>query len=91
MEERNHLEAQYWWAFSCLALAGQRRVEEFHMELLNRCAGRYPTHDEVNSIMDEACCFLSLVLNSSMAESDQQQSRPNGWKRHLVALSRRPD
>jgi hypothetical protein len=91
MKDRNQLEAQYWWAFACLALAGQRQVEEFHAELLNRCAGRYPTTEEVNRIMDEACCFLSVVLNSYMAKCEQTSSRPSGWQRHLVALSRRPD
>ena len=91
MEDRNKLEAQYWWAFACLALAGQRKVEDFHAELLSRCAGSYPTGDKVNSIMDEACCFLSVVLNAYMSETDSQGPRLSGWHRHLLALSRRPD
>ncbi|HUJ29820.1 MAG TPA: hypothetical protein VLY23_00965 [Candidatus Acidoferrum sp.] len=89
-EQQDYLEAQYWWAFSCLALAGQRTAAEFHVELLHRTAGKFPTAEEVEAILDEAVANLGDVLNAGL---HSQASRPavTGWKKHLLALSMRPE
>ena len=92
MEDRNQLEAQFWWAFACLALAGRRESAEFHQELLRRQDGIYPSAQEVSRVLDEACCHLSTVLNSSLADPVwRQKRRLNGWQRHLLALTTRPE
>jgi hypothetical protein len=91
MENRDQLEAQFWWAFSCLALTGRRQAEELYAELLRRRAGSYPTTEEVNSIVDEACCYLSVILNSTLINKGPDQSSLSGWERHLLALAKRPD
>jgi len=88
MEDRNQLEAQYWWAFACLALAGGRESGEFHEELVRRQAGEYPSPQEVDQIVNEASCQLSIVLNASLSDPAQREKRRvNGWQRHLLALA----
>jgi hypothetical protein len=63
MQDKYLLEAQSWWAFSCLAVAGLRNEEDFHAEVLRRNSGFYPDAVEVDSIVQEACCQLVLVLS----------------------------
>ncbi len=91
MEDRIQLEAQFWWAFACLALAGRRQPEDFHAELLRRCADSSPTDEDVRRIVDEACCHLAVVLNATVNDAHRSQPRLSGWERHLLALSTRPD
>jgi hypothetical protein len=93
MFNRDQLEAQFWWAFSCLALTGCKQPEHFHEELVRRCADSYPTEEEVKMIVNEACYVLSAVLNSTLESAGRDRPRLNGWERHLLALShsRYPD
>lgn len=91
MEEKEQLEAQYWWAFSCLVLAGRRGSADFHDELLRRTACSFPTAKEVEGILDEAVCHLGEVLNSGLSENVPQRLSLSGWKRHLLALSSPPE
>jgi hypothetical protein len=92
MEDRNQLEAQFWWAFACLVLAGRRESVEFHEELLRRGDGIYPSTNEVHRILDEASCHLSVVLNASLSDPAQQEKRRlSGWRRHLLALASSPE
>jgi hypothetical protein len=88
--DRDLLEAQFWWAFSCLALAGCRNAEHFHAELLRRSSGSYPEVEEVEAIVREACCHLAAVLNRALEGDARAQRAMNGWERHLLALSMRP-
>jgi len=85
-EDKFFWEAQYWWAFSCLALAGQRNAADFQAQLLQRSADSYPAPEQVESIVDEALTFLAEVLNAALRE---RQARPaaSGWEKHLRALS----
>jgi len=89
--ERDHLEAQFWWAFSCLILAGRRTAEEFHAELLRRTAGLLPTAKEVEQIVDEAVVHLGDVLNSGLYSRVPKHLAATGWKRHVLALTMRPE
>lgn len=91
MEDRNHLEAQFWWAFSCLALAGRRGPAEFHMELMRRTACSFPTPEEVEGVVDEAVSYLSDVLNAGLYDEVPKTLSMTGWKRHLLALATRPE
>lgn len=91
MEERYHLEAQYWWAFSCLVLAGRRGPADFHEELLKRTSCTLPTPKEVEDVVDEAVCHLAEVLNSGLAQAVPQRLSITGWKRHLLALATPPE
>jgi hypothetical protein len=91
MEERDHLEAQYWWAFSCLVLAGRRGPAEFHMELMRRTACSFPTPEEVEATVDEAVGYLSDVLNAGLYSQVPKKLFASGWKRHLLALATRPE
>jgi hypothetical protein len=89
MPDKDLLEAQFWWAFSCLAVAGRRNEEDFHVEVVRRNSGFYPDAVEVDLIVQEACCHLALVLNR--AKTGAVTARPvSGWERHLLALSTRP-
>ena len=87
MDEKYQLEAQYWWAFSCLVLAGRRGPADFHEELLRRTSCSLPTSKEVEETVDEAVCYLSDVLNSGLAQRVPQRLSMTGWKRHLLALA----
>jgi hypothetical protein len=91
MEERDHLEAQYWWAFSCLVLAGRRGPVEFHAELMRRTACSFPTPEEVEATVDEAVGYLSDVLNASLYSQVPKKPFTSGWKRHLLALATLPE
>jgi len=90
MPDKDLLEAQFWWAFSCLAVAGRRNEEDFHVEVVRRNSEFYPDAVEVDLIVQEACCHLALVLNR--AKTGAVTARPvlSGWERHLLALSTRP-
>lgn len=89
-QERFLWEAQYWWAFSCLALAGRRKAADFHRELMQRNAGVYPTQEQADSLVDEALTFIAEVLNSAVAEQQANPVPASGWERHLLALSTKP-
>ena len=89
--ERYQWETQYWWAFSCLALAGQRNAADFHAELLRRSSDSYPTPQQVESIVDEAVIHLAEVLNAALAQRQSPPIAASGWDRHLLALSTRPE
>jgi hypothetical protein len=91
MEDQQKLEAQYWWAFSCLVLAGRRGPAEFHDELLRRTSCSFPTSEEVAKIMDEAICYLSDVLNSGLHQKVPPKLSMTGWRRHLLALATPPE
>jgi hypothetical protein len=91
MAENQHLEAQYWWAFSCLALAGRRGPADFHDQLLRRTCCTFPTQQEVEAIVNEAVCYLSEVLNSGLSQTVPQRLSMTGWKRHLLALASPPE
>ena len=90
MQDRNVLEAQFWWAFSCLAVAGRRNEEDFQRAVMRRHSGFHPDSAEVNSIMQEACCHLALVLNRAKSGQAAVHRELSGWERHLLALSVRP-
>jgi hypothetical protein len=91
MEERNQLEAQYWWAFSCLVLAGRRGPAEFHAELMRRTACSFPTPKEVEEVVDEAVGYLGDVLNAGLYREVPRKLSITGWKRHLLALATHPE
>jgi hypothetical protein len=91
MEERDHLEAQFWWAFSCLALAGRRGPAEFHTELMRRTACSFPTPEEVEAVVDEAVGYLGDVLNAGLYREVPKTLSMTGWKRHLLALATHPE
>jgi|SRR5215469_11116138 len=90
-EEKFVWEAQYWWAFSCLVLAGRRNAADFHGELLRRGADSYPTPEQVESIVDEAVTFLAKVLNVALSERQSHPVAASGWEKHLLALSTGPE
>jgi hypothetical protein len=90
MEDRNLLEAQFYWAFTCLVLAGRRGPEEFHAELTRRSGGSYPGPAEVGSIVEEALCHLPAVVNQALAKKCGARRPLSGWERHVLALSGRP-
>lgn len=94
MKEKNNehdiLEAQFWWAFSCLAVAGLRNEENFHAEVVRRYSDTFPSEEEVDAIVKEACCHLATVLNRAKSGDTKPKREPNGWERHLIALSMRP-
>lgn len=91
MNEKYQLEAQYWWAFSCLVLAGRRGPADFHDELLRRTSCSFPESKEVEEIVEEAIGYLAEVLNTGLSETVPQKLSMTGWKRHLLALSSRPE
>jgi hypothetical protein len=90
MQDKNILEAQFWWAFSCLAVAGHRNEKDFHAETVRRNSQIYPDAVEVDSIVEEACCHLALVLNRARSGEAAAGRELSGWERHLLALSMRP-
>jgi hypothetical protein len=90
MQDKDCLEARFWWAFSCLAVAGRRSEEDFRAEVARRSAGFYPDAVGVDSILREACCDLALVPNPTEASDATGQRKLSGWERHLLALSARP-
>jgi hypothetical protein len=90
-EEKHQREAQYWWAFACLVLAGRRGAADFHAELLRRSAGSYPNTQQVHGVLDEAIGHLAEVLNTALAERQGQTLTVSGWQRHLLALSTTPE
>jgi hypothetical protein len=90
MQDKDLLEAQFWWAFSCLAVAGRRNEEDFHAEVVRRYAGFHPDVAEVDSIMQEACRHLAPVLNRAKTGDATPRRALNGWERHLLVLSTRP-
>lgn len=90
MQDQNVLEAQFWWAFSCLAVAGLRNENDFHAETVRRNAELYPDEAEVDLIVRQACCHLALVLNRANSGETIARRELNGWERHLLALSARP-
>lgn len=90
MQDKNILEAQFWWAFSCLAVAGRRNEEDFHAEVVRRNSGLYPDAAAVNSIIQEACCHLAPVLNRAKTGDATPRRVLSGWDRHLLALSQQP-
>jgi hypothetical protein len=90
MQDKDLLEAQFWWAFSCLAVAGRRNEEDFHVEVVRRNSGFYPDVVEVDSIVVEACGHLPLVLNRAKTGSATARRVLSGWERHLLALSTQP-
>ena len=90
MQDKDLLEAQFWWAFSCLAVAGRRNEEDFLVEVVRRNSGFYPDAVEVDTIVQEACGGLALVLNRAKTGGATARRALSGWERHLVALSTRP-
>jgi hypothetical protein len=90
MQGNDLLEAQFWWAFSCLAVAGRRNEEDFHAETVRRNLGFYPDAMETNSIIQEACCHLASVLNRASGGDATTRRVLSGWERHLLALSNQP-
>ena len=90
MQDKDLLEAQFWWAFSCLAVASRRNEEDFYAEVVRRNSGFYPDAVEVDSIVQEACCHLASVLNHANTNDATGRRVWNGWERHLLALSTRP-
>ena len=90
MQDKNLLEAQFWWAFSCLAVAGRRNEEDFHAEVVRRNSGLYPDAAAVNSILKEACCHLAPVLNRAKTGDATPRRVLSGWDRHVLALSQQP-
>ena len=90
MQDKDLLEAQFCWAFSCLAVAGRRNEEDFHVEVVRRNSGFYPDVAEVDSIVLEACGHLPLVLNRAKTGSATARRVLSGWERHLLALSTQP-
>jgi hypothetical protein len=88
MQDKDLLEAQFWWAFSCLAVAGRRNEEDFHAEVVRRNAGLCPDAAGVNAIVQEACCHLASVLNRAKTGDATSRRVLSGWERHLLALSR---
>ena len=90
MEDKSLLEAQFWWAFSCLAVAGRRNEADFHLEVERRNSGLCPEAAEVNAIVQEACCHLALVLNRARIVEGAACRALNGWDRHVLALTTRP-
>jgi malonyl CoA-acyl carrier protein transacylase len=91
LEEKYLGEAQYWWAFSCLALARRRNAADFRAELLRRSSDSYPAPEQVENIIDEALTHLAEVLNAALAERQSRQIAASGWDRHLLALSTSPE
>jgi hypothetical protein len=91
MEQRNLWEAQYWWAFSCLVLAGRRTAQDFHAELVKRSSGTYPDPQNVEAVLDEALTHLSDVLNLALVPKAPKETQLSGWRRHVVALCTRPE
>jgi hypothetical protein len=87
MQDKDILEAQFWWAFSCLAVAGHRHEEDFHEEVIRRNSGLYPDAAEVNSIVREACCYLPSILNRGKNNDAATRRVLSGWDRHVLALS----
>jgi len=90
MQDKNVLEGQFWWAFSCLAVAGFRNEKDFHAETVRRNSELYPDTAEVDLIVREACRHLPLVLNRAESGEATARREMNGWERHLLALSMRP-
>jgi hypothetical protein len=90
MQDKNLLEAQFWWAFSCLAVAGRRDEVDFHAEVLRRNSGGCPDEAEVDSIVQEACAHLASVLNRAETGDVTTRRLLSGWERHILALSRKP-
>ena len=87
IHDKNLLEAQFWWAFSCLAVAGRRNEEDFRAEVVGRTAEFYPDPVEVSSIVKEACCQLTSVLNRARTGNITTRRALSGWERHALALS----
>lgn len=87
MADRDHLEAQFWWAFSCLAVAGCRNERDFHEEVVRRHRGFYPDAPEVDSIVKDACRHLALVLNHAKSGRATTRREPSGWERHLALFT----
>ena len=90
MEDENLLEAQFWWAFSCLAVAGRRDEADFYAEVSRRNSGGRPDAAEVDSIVQEACGHLASVLNRAETGDVSAPRSLSGWERHILALSRKP-
>jgi hypothetical protein len=90
MEDQNLLEAQFWWAFSCLAVVGRRDQVDFHAEVLRRNLGGCPDAAEVDSIVQEACGHLPSVLNRVETGDVSAPRLLSGWERHILALSTKP-
>ena len=90
MQDKDLLEAQFWWAFACLAVAGRRNEEDFLVEVVRRNSGFYPDAVEVDTIVQEPCGGLALVLNRAKTGGATARRALSGWERHLVALSTRP-
>lgn len=90
-EGKYQWEAQYWWAFSCLALVGRRSPGDFHNELLRRSTGNYPTTDQVESIVDEAMSHLADVFNAALMGRLSPAQSTSGWRRHVLALAMTPE
>jgi hypothetical protein len=89
--QRNLLEAQYWWAFSCLVLVGHRTAQDFHAELVKRSSGTYPDPQQVETALEEAITHLSDVLNLALVSKTQNANQLSGWRRHVLALCLRPE
>jgi len=83
MDITSKLEAQFWWAFTCLTLAGRRNADQFNQETMRRIAGSFATESEVNSILDEAYQHLASVLNMTLA-SPEQSGRSVGKSDHAT-------
>jgi hypothetical protein len=87
MQNNDLLEAQFWWAFSCLAVAGRRNEQDFHEAVVRRHQGFYPDAVEVDSIVKEACCHLALVLNHAKSGRAVARRELSGWERHLALFT----
>jgi hypothetical protein len=90
-EGKYQWEAQYWWAFSCLALAGRRSPFDFHAELLRRSAGHYPTPEQVEGVVDEAISHIADVFNAALVGQPSPNQSMSGWRKHVLALTMTPD
>jgi hypothetical protein len=90
MKDRTLLEAQFYWAFACLVLAGRRGPDEFHAEMMRRSCGAYPDAAEVESTVEEALRHLPTVLNQALTSKHRAPRPLTGWERHVLALSGRP-
>lgn len=90
-EEKHEWEAQYWWAFSCLVLAGRRNAVDFHAELIRRSTGSYPTAEQVETIVDEALSHVAYVFNSALVGQTSREGSASGWRKHVLALAMNPE
>jgi len=71
-------------------IPSKRTVRTFQPSAVRRNSQMYPDAVEVDSIVEEACCHLALVLNRARSGEAAAGRELSGWERHLLALSMRP-